>query len=157
MNEKRTFIIEKNNATHGRVVDNCCAAIREWASVTDLQVRLSDITRSLDANAAMWPALRDFAAQVRWEINGEPQLLEPEDWKDILTAAYQLEVRMAPALVGGGFVMLGVRTSRYGKRRMGEFLTFLRAEGDERGVRWSAPARANFDEFIQREEVDERN
>ena len=71
-------------------------------------------------------------------------------WKDILTAAFKLELRMAPALIGGGFVMLGVRTSKYGKREMGDFLTFVKAEGDTRGVRWSAPARDRFDEYIPR-------
>ena len=150
MNDKRVFIMERSNSRVMQVVENCCAAIREWALVADLEVRLSDVLRTLDQNAALWPALRDFASQVRWNINGEERMLDPEDWKDILTAAFELEVRMAPALVGGGFVMLGVRTSRYGNKRMGEFLTFIRAEGDQRGIQWSVPARQNFDEYIER-------
>lgn len=150
MNDARTFVIERKNARAAQVVETCCAAIREWAGIADLQVKLSDVKRTLDQNAALWPALRDFSAQVEWAINGKQQLIEPEDWKDILTAAFELELRMAPALIGGGFVMLGARTSRYGKRQMGEFLTFVRAEGDERGVKWSAPARQSFDEFIER-------
>lgn len=149
MNDKRTFIIERANTRAAEVVENAIRAIREWAGIADLQVSLSDVTRTLDQNAAMWPALRDFAAHVPWEINGEKRLIDPEDWKDILTAAFELEMRIAPALQGG-WVMLGARTSRYGKRRMGEFLTFVRAEGDNRGVRWSAPARQNFDEYIER-------
>ena len=150
MNEPRTFIVERVNDRRGQVVETACEAIRTWADAADLQVTLSDIKRTLDQNAAMWPALRDFATQVPWEINGERRLLEPEDWKDILTAAFKLELRMAPALIGGGFVMLGVRTSKYGKREMGDFLTFVKAEGDTRGVRWSAPARDRFDEYIPR-------
>lgn len=150
MNDARTFVMERSNSRVDQVVEACCAAIRQWAGIADLQVKLSDVKRSLDQNAAMWPSLRDFAAQVQWEINGAPQLLDPEDWKDILTAAFELEIRMAPALIGGGFVMLGARTSRYGKRRMGEFLTFVRAEGDTRGVKWSAPARQSFDDYIDR-------
>jgi hypothetical protein len=151
MNDPRIFVVERSNARFLDVVENACAAIREWASIADFQIKLSDISRSLDQNAAMWPALRDFAQQVPWEINGEPQLMEPEDWKDVLTAAFEFEMRVAPALQGG-WVMLGARTSRYGKKRMGEFLTFVRAEGDNRGVRWSAPAKANFDEYIDRVE-----
>lgn len=150
MNAKRTFIIEQSNERRDLVVDGACAAIREWAATSDLQVDLGDVKRSLDQNAAMWPALRDFAAQVQWSVNGEERLLEPEDWKDILTAAFELEVRVAPAL-NGGIVMLGARTSRYGKRQMGEFLSFVRAEGDQRGIRWSAPARENFRDYIPEE------
>lgn len=146
MNIPRVFVIERANTRASQVVDAACAALREWAGIADLQVRLSDITRSLDQNAAMWPALTDFARQVEWAINGEPTTLAPEDWKDILTAAFELELRMAPGL-DGGFVMLGARTSKYGKARMAEFLTFVRAEGDTRGVKWSAPARERFAEF----------
>ena len=150
MNDKRTFIIEHANERFMDVVAGAIAAIREWAHVADLQVVLSDVKRTLDQNAAMWPALRDFAAQVPWDINGERGLIEPEDWKDLLTAAYLLEVRVAPALAGGGFVMLGARTSKFGLKQMGEFLTFVRAEGDQRGIQWSVPARQSFDESIER-------
>lgn len=150
MTESRTFVMDLRNERRGDVLENCIAAIRQWASVANLQVRLSDIRRTLDQNAAMWPALTDFANQVEWEIDGVVQKLAPEDWKDLLTAAFFLEIRTAPALHGGGRVMLGHRTSKFGRKEMGEFLEFLHAEGAERGVRWSAPARERFDEFLPR-------
>ncbi|KAK6696937.1 hypothetical protein SNK04_013835 [Fusarium graminearum] len=43
--------------------------------------------------------------------------------------------RMGPGL-RGGVVMLGARTSKYSRRKMGDFLTFIHAEFSDR-VRWS--------------------
>lgn len=151
MGDARTFIVERANPRAGEVMRRAIAAITEWVdSGADLALRLSDVSRSLDQNAAMWPALRDFAAQVNWAVtlrDGTVARADAEDMKDILTAAFEQETRMAPGL-RGGFVMLGARTSKYGKRKMADFLTFVRAEGNERGVRWSAPARDNFDRYI---------
>ena len=60
--------------------------------------------------------------------------LTAEEWKDVLTAAFQGEtVRLAMGL-NGGVVMLGLRTSQMGKRRFSEWLDFLNATAALRGV-----------------------
>lgn len=150
MTDKQTFQIKQDNPLRQAVVDRLVAAVVAWvASGKDLMVTLSDVTRTLDQNAAMWPALTDICRQVPLVVyrkDGSTRQATPYDWKDVMTAAYEEETEWVPGL-RGGVVMLGARTSKYGKKKMGDFLTFLNAEGNERGVKWSAPARDKFAEF----------
>ena len=148
---KQLFKIERKNERWQDVARRAVAAIKEAAlSGRDFQVVIDEVKRTLDQNAAMWPALTDFAKQVPWPVtcsDGSTRQITPEELKDVLTAAFEQETRMTPGL-RGGFVMLGARTSQYGKRKMGDFLTFVRAEGNDRSVVWSGRAREKFDEFI---------
>ena len=96
-------------------------------------VRLGEPTRNLDQNAAMWPLLQAFADQLEWPVNGRMTKLSPDDWKDILTAAFGREQRIAEGL-GGGYVFLGMRTRELSKERFSEWLDFLKATAVERGV-----------------------
>jgi hypothetical protein len=65
--------------------------------------------------------------------------LSPEEWKDILSAAFRREtVRVAMGL-DGGMVMLGARTSTMGKKEFSEWLDFLNATAALRGVNVNAP------------------
>lgn len=111
------------------------AACREVMSAPEgHMVRISEPTRSLDQNALLWPLLECFADQVEWPVNGKLVQLEAGEWKDILSAAFEQEsVRLAQGL-NGGVVMLGRRTSQYGKKRFSEFIEFIYAVGAERGV-----------------------
>ena len=98
-------------------------------------VRISEPKRSLDQNAAQWPYLDAFSKQLKWPVNGKSVRLEPDEWKDILTAAFKGEtVRLAQGL-DGGLVMLGVRTSRMSKAKFSEWLEFLIATAELRGVK----------------------
>jgi hypothetical protein len=100
-----------------------------------LVVTVGDATRSLEANAAMWPILEAFSEQLEWPVNGRMVKLDAESWKDILSAAFRREsARLAMALDGAGVVMLGLRTSKMGKREFSEFLEFLHATAADRGV-----------------------
>lgn len=93
-----------------------------------------ELTRSADQNAAQWPILQAFADQLQWPINGRMEQITPDEWKDILTAAFKREtVRVAMGL-DGGMVMLGARTSKMGKREFSEWLDFLNATAAARGV-----------------------
>jgi hypothetical protein len=97
-------------------------------------VTVQEPSRSLEQNAAQWPILQAFAEQLTWPVNGAMVKLAADEWKDILTAAFQGEtVRLAMGL-SGGVVMLGLRTSQMGKRRFSEWLEFLHATAAERGV-----------------------
>lgn len=90
--------------------------------------------RSLDQNSLLWPLLECFSKQLLWPVNGEMVKLEPEEWKDILTAAFRQEtVRLAMGL-SGGMVMLGLRTSKMTKRDFSEFIEFILATAAQRGV-----------------------
>lgn len=97
--------------------------------------------RSNEANAAQWPILQAWAAQKEWPINGVMSRLSPDEWKDVLTCAFEGETRprIAPSLDGARMVMLGRRTSRYGKKRFGEWLDWLNAASHHAGIKVPAP------------------
>lgn len=97
-----------------------------------------DEPRTLDQNAVMWCRLRDIAKQVQWPVNGKLGYLDETDWKDIFSAELKKDQRIAQGL-SGGFVLLGLRTSRLKKREMMDLITMLEAFGAERGVIWSEP------------------
>lgn len=94
-------------------------------------VTIAERTRSLDQNAALWPALTEVSEQVDWY----GQKLTPEEWKDVFSAALKKQ-KVVPGL-DGGFVVCGQRTSRMGKREFGDLLELVYAFGAERGVRFS--------------------
>lgn len=88
-------------------------------------------TRSLAQNAIMWSCLTDISRQVEWH----GQKLQPEDWKDMASAALKRQ-QVVPG-IDGGFVVLGQRTSEMTIGEMCDMVTFLHAFGDQRGVTWS--------------------
>ena len=97
-------------------------------------VTVSEPTRTLDQNALQWPYLEAFSRQLQWPVNGAMVSMSAEEWKDVLTAAFQGEtVRLAMGM-NGGVVMLGLRTSKMGKRRFSEWIDFLKATAALRGV-----------------------
>ena len=124
---RRLFVLSHSEAR--RRAMSCVAEAPEGYVVT-----VQEPTRSTDQNAAQWPILEAFAEQLQWPVNGAMVNLSAEEWKDVLTAAFQGEtVRLAMGL-NGGVVMLGLRTSQMGKRRFSEWLEFLHATAALRGV-----------------------
>ena len=91
-------------------------------------------------NSAQWPILEAWAEQKLWPVNGAMTKLTATEFKDILTAAFEGETnpRIAQGL-NGGIVMLGRRTSRYGKKRFSEWLDYLNAISAEQGIKIPAP------------------
>lgn len=101
-----------------------------------LMMSVKSATRSLEQNNLMWSVLTDLSKQVEWCVDGRMQKIDPEDFKDILSAGLKREQRVA-AGISGGFVMLGQRTSKMTKGEMADLITLGHAFGAERGVRWS--------------------
>jgi len=99
-----------------------------------IAITAAETKRSLEQNALMWVILSAWSKQVDWPINGRMGKITPDEWKDILTAAFLGETgRVAPGLTGG-MVLLGCRTRDFSGKQMTDFLTFLHAESDGRGV-----------------------
>jgi hypothetical protein len=96
-------------------------------------VRLGDPTRTLAQNAAQWPILEAFARQVEIDIGKGKQLIEAEDWKDILTATFQGDFNRV-ARWEGRFIILGVRTRKQTTKWFSDWLEFLNAAAVEHGV-----------------------
>ena len=113
------------------------APIRDDADrLMQVVVKRLSPSRSGAQNDLMWALLTDVAEQVAWPVDGREQKLQPEDWKQILTAGVKRHQRVA-AGVDGGFVMLGSSTSRMTKPEMTELIEFIKWFGAEHGVTWS--------------------
>jgi hypothetical protein len=91
-------------------------------------VELKPVTRSIEQNSKMWATLTDIAKQVDWY--GEK--LEPEDWKHILSAS--LKKQKAVPGIDGGFVVLGLSTSKMSIAEMSELIELAHAFGADKGV-----------------------
>lgn len=127
MNDKRLFRLAHPEARRRAMA--CVAEAPEGYVVT-----VQEPTRNTSQNAAQWPILEAFAEQLQWPVNGAMVNLSAEEWKDVLTAAFQGETLRLAMGLNGGVVMLGLRTSQMGKRRFSEWLSFLQATADLRGV-----------------------
>ncbi len=95
-------------------------------------VVIADPTRTLEQNAAQWPYLAGFAAQKQLCINGVMQWVTDEDWKDVLTACWNGEMRMA--VFDGKVIMLPQRTRDMGKKVFSTWMEFLVAMAAQSGV-----------------------
>lgn len=104
-------------------------------------ITLGRETRTEEQNDKQWPMLRDISTQVEWF----GQKHSPEDWKDILSAAWKGQ-KLVPG-VNGGFVALGVRTSRISKEEFSEYIESIYAFGAERSVVWSDKALEAFEKY----------
>lgn len=124
---KRTFVLVHAEARR-----------RALQAVTDAPdgyaVTIGEPTRTLEQNDAQWPYLDGFSEQLLWPVNGALVKLEPEEFKDVLTAAFQGDTVRLAAGLDGGVVMLGQRTSKFGKKRFSEWMEFLVATAALRGV-----------------------
>lgn len=97
--------------------------------------RIEPPSRTLGQNAYQWPYLEGFSKQLQWPVNGELVWLTKEEWKDVLTCAFEEEIRPRLAMGwAGGVVMLGRRTSQFGKKKFAEWMTFLMAAAALKGV-----------------------
>lgn len=123
--DKRTFKLV--HATARRL------AVHEVETAPDgYCVIVSEPNRTLDQNAAQWPYLVGFAQQKQLCINGSMQWVTDDDWKDVLTACWNGEMRMAA--FDGKVIMLPQRTSTMGKKVFSEWLEFLIAMAAQSGV-----------------------
>ena len=89
-------------------------------------------TRSLEQNARLWAMLTDISNQVNWY----GRKLTPHDWKHVFTASLKKQ-DVVPGL-DGGFVVLGMSTSKMTKAEMCDLQTLMEAFGAEQGVRFTA-------------------
>lgn len=113
---KKTYILAHQQARAGAI-----EAIR--SAPDGYAVTIAEPTRTLEQNAAQWPYLAGFAQQRQLCINGQMQWVTDEDWKDVLTACWNGEMRMA--VFDGKVIMLPQRTSKMGKKVFSTWMEFL--------------------------------
>lgn len=125
--DKRVFIL-----AHPLARANAIDAVR--SAPDGMCVTIREVNRTLEQNSAQWPILEAFSQQLQWPVNGQMVHMTAEEWKDVLTAAFQRETARLAMGMDGGVVMLGQRTSQFGKKKFGEWLEFLNAVAAMRGV-----------------------
>lgn len=127
MDKQIVFLIDDQRKSYAKqIIDQ---------SPNDYVCEVKEKTRTLEQNAFQWPYLQGFSEQMQWPVNGEMTWLSKEEWKDILTAAFEKETnpRLAAGF-DGGIVMLGKRTSKFGKRKFAEWMEWLIAAASLKGV-----------------------
>lgn len=127
MNDKRIFVLAHSDARK-RAAEFVAQAPPGYV------VTITPPKRNSEQNALLWVLLTAFSAQLQWPVNGAMVRLEPEEWKDILSAAYRQESQRVAMGLNGGMVMLGMRTSQMGKREFAEFIEFVQSVAVDRGV-----------------------
>ena len=127
MSDRKSFVLAHDAARRG-VGEFALAAPAGW------HVTFRPPTRSLDQNAAQWPYLDAFSTQLQWPVNGQMEWITPDEYKDILTAAFRGETVRLAAGLSGGIVMLGMRTSKMSKLQFSEWIEFLKATAAMREV-----------------------
>ena len=131
----RNIAILANAAQGHQALMRLWGEIKPWLVAGHrLELEVRPEGRNTEQNAAQWPILEAFARQLLWPVNAEMVRMSSDEWKDVLTAAFNREhVRIAKGL-DGGVVMLGLRTSKFSKKRFSEWLDFLNATAAQRGV-----------------------
>ena len=113
------------------------ATLRKYLEAGPVEVRWRrpESQRSQEQNDRMWAMLGDVSAQVNWY----GVKLEDFEWKDVFTAALKRH-RVVPG-IDGGFVVLGMRTSKMSIRLMSELIELMFAFGADPAhpVEWSDP------------------
>ena len=107
-------------------LDSALQGSRRWV------LTIKPETRSLQQNARLWGMLNDISQQVDWY----GRKLTPENWKHVFSAALKKQ-DVVPGL-DGGFVVLGLSTSKMTVGEMAELQELMEAFGAENGVRFTA-------------------
>lgn len=102
-----------------------------------LLLEVKPATRTSDQNAKLHACLADVAKQVKWQ----GKLMDVEDWKRLMTAAWcranQEGVEMVPAIDGQGFDVLYQRTSKLSRAECADLIEYVIAWGAMHGVKFT--------------------
>ena len=128
------MLIQLHNPQQGHA-----ALLEAWPKIKDqlqagkrINLEIKQVTRSLEQNARLWAMLDEISDQVDWY----GRKLTAEEWKHVFTAALKKQ-DVVPG-IDGGFVVLGISTSKMTKAEMSDLQTLMEAFGAEKGVRFSA-------------------
>ena len=120
----RAVLILTDKATRQRAATWCLNA------PAGCRVEFKEAKRTTDQNALMWASLTKIARQVEWH----GLKLSADDWKLMLMAGLNQEMRLVPNIEGNGFVNLGRSSSDLSKAEMGDLIELIFAFGAKHGV-----------------------
>lgn len=128
-----TFTARLYNAQQGhQVISDIWPKCKAYLMAGNrLTLEIKKERRTSEQNRLMWAALTDIANQVDWY--GEK--LTAEDWKHVLSSSLRKQ-RAVPG-IDGGFVVLGLSTSKMNKEEMSELLELALAFGAQKGVKFN--------------------
>lgn len=131
---KRIFVYDPGNPNRAGVMQLLWQFIRQAGR--KVQITVADPTRTMEQNRLMWAMLGDLENQLKWPVDGELCVLEPEEWKTILTAGLRRDTRMAKG-IDGGTVLLGMKTSSMTKSEMSDLIELMYSFGARHDVEWT--------------------
>ncbi|MBO9580315.1 MAG: recombination protein NinB [Sphingobium sp.] len=99
-------------------------------------MKVDEPRRTCDQNAKLWAMLTDIS-------HAKPlgRRHTPDDWKAIFMNACGWECQFVEGIDGRPFPK-GFKSSELSKSQMSSLIDFMRAFGDQHGVRWGEEARA---------------
>jgi len=136
---ERTFIITKVNVL--TMMQTVWAFVSDAVTRGDVTVTFTRGKRSNDQNRLIWAVLTDISNQVVWH----DQKLTPEDWKNILSAAWKGQ-KVLPG-IDGSLVVFGQSTSKLNKSDFSDLIEVIYAFGADQGVRWTDESMAVFEKY----------
>lgn len=92
-------------------------------------ITISEPTRNLEQNAALWALLSEISNQVVWH----GRKLDAGSWKHIFSSSLKKQ-DVVPNLDNTGFVVLGQSTSNMSKREFSDLLELIYSFAAEYGV-----------------------
>ena len=128
----RAVLILTDKATRQRAATWCLNA------PAGCRVEFKEAKRTTDQNALMWASLTEIARQVEWH----GLKLSADDWKLMLMAGLNQEMRLVPNIEGNGFVNLGRSSSDLSKAEMGDLIELIFAFGAKHCVVFQEMTRA---------------
>ena len=136
---ERTFIITKVNVL--TMMQTVWAFVSDAVTRGDVTVTFTRGKRSNDQNRLIWAVLTDISNQVVWH----DQKLTPEDWKNILSAAWKGQ-KVLPG-IDGSLVVFGQSTSKLNKSDFSDLIEVIYAFGADQGVRWTDKSLSVFEKY----------
>jgi hypothetical protein len=117
------FVIHKGNRE--------TLAEKLLALPTGWRVGFQEPKRTVAQNDRMWALLTALSVQLVWH----GQRLTPDDWKIIMMAGLNQELRYVPNIHGNGMVPLGRSSSKLSKAEMSGLMALIEMFAAERGVK----------------------
>jgi len=96
-------------------------------------VEFKESKRSTEQNARMWAMLTELARQVEWPA-GSGMKLTADDWKLLMMAGLNQEMRLVPNINMSGYVNLGTSSSKLTKAEFGDLFEIISEFGARHGV-----------------------
>jgi hypothetical protein len=128
MAERISLALWEANQAHKAIL-HAWSFAKPWVMAGHrLTLEIRPEKRSDAQNRLLWSLLTDIARQTKWH----GQQLSAEDYKHMLTAALKKQ-RVVPG-IDGGFVVLGLSTSKMTKPELSELIELAMAFGAEQGV-----------------------